>query len=311
MKPIYAKPPLGSRAAFQVREDYFDVLDTKWHYHSEYELAFIDYPHGKRIAGNSVAVFDQGDLVLYGPQLPHAWQHATTTDTDTATLPNAGLSYSAIVVHFSESCFGQSFFSIPEMADITALLRKSSRGLHITGDTRRRILRLMKKLVNRTGSQRVILLLQILELLAASDEYTLLTSVGDWDNLNEHDAVRMSAIYEYIIQHFTEDITLEDVAARAHISTSAFCRYFKARTKRTLKQFINELRINLACQLLEENRLSITQVCFEAGYNNISNFNRRFKEIKGITPQQYRLNILGVYHNTYKSSPIASTNRHS
>lgn len=301
MKPIYAKPPLGSRAAFQVREDYFDVLDTKWHYHSEYELAFIDYPHGKRIAGNSVAAFDQGDLVLYGPNLPHAWSHGPSPAEGIEPVYNAGLGYSAVVVHFSESCFGESFFTIPEMSGILSVLRKSERGLLITGDTRQRIVRLVKKLINKSGSQRVILLLQILELLASSDEYTLLSSGGYWNNLNEHDAVRMSSIYEYILQHFTQDITLDEVAARAHISSSAFCRYFKARTKRTLKEFINDLRINLACQLLEENRLSITQICFEAGFNNISNFNRRFKEIKGITPQQYKLNILGVHNNNHSA----------
>lgn len=306
MKPIYAKPPLGSRAAFQVRKDYFDLLDTKWHYHSEYELALINYPHGKRIAGNSIATFDQSDLVFYGPNLPHAWSHEPIAGEKSDTRYNGGLSHHAVVVHFNESCFGDSFFSIPEMNAIQAALRKSMRGIVVYGESRARIAQWMGQLVDNAGSKRVILLLQILEELATTSECALLSAAGYWDNLNDNDAVRMSGIYEYILQHFTKDIALEDIARQAHISPSAFCRYFKARTKRTLKEFVNELRINHACQLLEENQHSITQICFEAGFNNVSNFNRRFKEIKGITPQRYRMNIIGVHHST--NSQIALEN---
>ncbi|GAA4800627.1 AraC family transcriptional regulator [Olivibacter ginsenosidimutans] len=301
MKAIFAKPPLGSRATFQVRKDNFDILDTKWHYHAEYELAYIHYPYGKRIAGNSMATFEDGDLVFYGPNLPHAWSHEFVAEQKANTFGvNEEPAHYAIVVHFSESCFGESFFTIPEMSVIQLILKKSTRGIVVHGESRKRIAKWMIQLPDNVGSKRVILLLQILEELSITKEYNLLSSTGYWDNLNGHDAVRMSSIYDYIIQHFTKEIALEEIAARAHISPSAFCRYFKARTKRTLKEFINDLRINYACQLLEENRHSITQICFEVGFNNISNFNRRFKEIKGITPQQYRANILSLSHTDSK-----------
>src|SRR3546814_152487 len=191
------------------------------------------------------------------------------------------------------------------MGAIQTILRKSTHGLVIQGETRKRIVHQMNQLLDHTGSQRVILLLQILEELSATEEYTLLSSAGYWDNLNDHDAVRMSTIYDYILQNFTDEIVLDDIARQAHISPSGFCRYFKARTKRTLKEFVNDLRVNYACQLLEENQHNITQICFKAGFNNISNFNRRFKEIKGITPQQYRTNILGIHKNNMTpSSPV-------
>ncbi|TJZ60039.1 helix-turn-helix transcriptional regulator [Sphingobacterium olei] len=296
MKPIYAKPPWGSRAAFQVRKDYFDVLDTKWHYHSEYELAFIRYPYGKRIAGKSICTFENSDLVFYGPNIPHAWSHEQFSGKSEVQKHNAGLSNYAIVVHFSESCFGESFFSIPEMSAIQAVLTKSSRGLVVQGASKAKIADWMEQMVANTGSRRVVLLLQILEELAVAKELSLLSSAGYWDNLNDHDAIRMSSIYEYLIRNFTKDIALDEIAEQAHMSPSAFCRYFKARTKRTLKEFVNELRVNCACQLLEENRNSITQICFEVGFNNISNFNRRFKEVRGITPQQYRINIIGIHN---------------
>src|SRR5690606_32190198 len=151
MKPIYAKPPLGSRAAFQVRKDYFDVLDTKWHYHSEYELAYINYPHGKRIAGNSIATFEKGDLVFYGPNFPHAWSHEPIKEAGGKSY-NKGLLYDAVVVHFSESCFGDSFFAIPEMSAIQAMLKRSTRGLVVQGASRKRITQWMNELVDDTGS---------------------------------------------------------------------------------------------------------------------------------------------------------------
>jgi len=300
MKPIFAQPPLGSRAAFQVRKDYFEVLDTKWHYHSQYELAYIHYPHGKRIAGNNISTFEEADLVFYGPNLPHAWSHAQASGEEEVSSYNKGLTHWAIVVHFNESCFGESFFTIPEMNAIQAILKKSTWGIVLHGASRKRIAQWMTQLLDQTGSRRVILLLRILEEMSVTKEYSLLSSAGYWDDLNDNDVVRMSGIYDFIIQNFTREITLKEIAARAHISSSAFCRYFKARTKRTLKEFINDLRINYACQLLEENQHNITQICFESGFNNISNFNRRFKEIKGITPQQYRTNILNIHHNNLK-----------
>lgn len=296
MKPIYAKPPLGSHSVFQVRKDYLERLDTKWHYHSEYELAYVYYPHGKRIAGNSIASFEKDDLVLYGPNLPHAWLEMDKPEEAPAPGSNTGLLYHAIVVHFNSDCLGEGFFSIPEMGAVLDVLKKSTRGIVVSGNSRSRISVWMKELLEETGARRVILLLQILEELAGSKEYLLLSATGYWDNLNDHDAERMSTIYEYILQHFTQEISLNTIAAQAHISPAAFCRYFKARTKRTLKEFVNELRINYACQLLEENTRSISQICFEVGFNNISNFNRRFKEMKGVTPQQYKASIIGFYH---------------
>jgi len=287
MKPIYAKPPVGSRAAFQVRIDPLKSLDTKWHYHSEYELTYIHYPQGKQLVGNSINNFTNDDLVLFGPNLPHAWVHE-------GELPQNEDSY-ALVIHFTDDCLGKSFFSIPEMYNISLLLEKSKRGLSITGGARKKVAELMHQMNVKDGAERVILLLQVLNELAQSSEYSLLSSAGYWEVLNNYDVVRMNAIYEYIIDNFKKDIQLNDIAEQANMSAPAFCRYFKARTKKTFKEFVNDLRINYACKMLEENKISISQISFEAGYNNISNFNRRFKEIKKITPQQYKNELFNIY----------------
>ncbi len=295
MKPIYAKPPIGNRTAFQIRKDYLDVLDTKWHYHAEYELTCIKYPQGKRIAGKSISLFDELDLVFFGPNIPHAWStEHSKNDMEVLQAGNQQDTY-AIVVHFSKACFGETFFSIPEMASIMGVLELSNRGVLIQGKSRERIVEWMEEMLLCSDAMRVIILLKILHELSNSHEISLLSSAGYWTNINDHDTIRMSSIYEFIMNNFKNEIDLEEISSKAHMTPSAFCRYFKARTKKTMIEFINELRVNYACQLLEENTSSITQICFEAGFNNTSNFNRRFKFIKGITPQQYKSNIQHIY----------------
>ncbi|MFZ4260462.1 AraC family transcriptional regulator [Sphingobacterium sp. HJSM2_6] len=295
MKPIYAKPPIGNRTAFQIRKDYLDVLDTKWHYHAEYELTCIKYPSGKRIAGKSISLFEELDLVFFGPNLPHAWSSESAIGESKAiectTVPHPY----AIVVHFSKSCFGDSFFSIPEMTSILGVLELSNRGVLIQGASRKKIVDLMEEMLDCSDAFRVINLLKILDEISKSQDVSLLSSAGYWTNINDHDTIRMSSIYEFIMNNFKNEIDLEEISSKAHMTPSAFCRYFKARTKKTMIEFINELRVNYACQLLEENTRSITQICFEAGFNNTSNFNRRFKFIKGITPQQYKSNIQHIF----------------
>ena len=146
----------------------------------------------------------------------------------------------------------------------------------------------MNEMLDTTTQQRVIRLLQILDLLSSSEDYELLSTEGYWENLTAADRARMDLVYEYILNNFTEEISLAKVSAIANISVPAFCRFFKLRTKKTFKQYINELRVNYACKLLNETNNSIAQICYESGFNNLSNFNRQFKEIKGSTPAIHR-----------------------
>jgi len=276
MKPILAKRP-----GFQVREDRFDCLDSSWHYHEEYEFTFIDYPAGKRIIGNHVDTFKEKELVMLGPNLPHAWRHVDGVEDKT-------IAARSIALHFSESCFGERFFSLPELHGIHDILKKSKRGMLIKGQTRQKISEWMNEMLDTTTQQRVIRLLQILDLLSSSEDYELLSTEGYWENLTAADRARMDLVYEYILNNFTEEISLAKVSAIANISVPAFCRFFKLRTKKTFKQYINELRVNYACKLLNETNNSIAQICYESGFNNLSNFNRQFKEIKGSTPAIHR-----------------------
>ncbi|MDZ4807100.1 MAG: AraC family transcriptional regulator [Bacteroidota bacterium] len=280
MKPILAKRP-----GFQVREDRFDYLDSSWHYHEEYEFTFIDYPAGKRIIGNHVDTFKEKELVMLGPNLPHAWRHIDGVEDKT-------IAARSLALHFSESCFGERFFSLPELHGIHTVLKKSKRGMLIKGQTRQKISEWMNEMLDTTTQQRVIRLLQILDLLSSTEDYELLSTEGYWENLTAADRARMDLVYKYILNNFTEEISLPKVSAIANISVPAFCRFFKLRTKKTFTQYINDLRVNYACKLLIETNNSIAQICYESGFNNLSNFNRQFKEIKGSTPAIHRKSFL-------------------
>lgn len=283
MKPIFAKPPQRNRAAFQVREDVLEQLNTPWHFHEEYELTLIDYPSGKRIIGNDVDTFETQDLVLLGPNLPHSWKNLQTTETKKPR---------AIVIHFTTECFGNKFFFIPEMESISHLLERSCRGILITGQTKKEIVEWMEEMLFIDGAQRIIFLLKILDKLTKSSDLSLLVSAGYWESVNLTDGKRMNSIYEYILNNFTKDISLTEIANLANISIPAFCRFFKLRTKKTFKEYLIELRINYACKLLVEKNLSVSQISSESGFNNLANFNRQFKEIKSVTPVQYRKEFL-------------------
>lgn len=280
MKPISAKRP-----GFQVREDRLDYLDSTWHYHEEYEFTFIDYPAGKRIIGNHVDTFKEQELVMLGPNLPHAWRHI-----DGAEKPT--IAARSVVIHFSEYCFGDRFFSMPEMNPIAIILEKSKRGILISGQSRQLISTWMNEMLSDSSSKRIVKLLQILDLLATSSDCKLLSSEGYWENLTVADRARMNLVYEYILNNFTRDIDLKQVASIASISIPAFCRFFKLRTKKTLTQYVNELRVNYACKLLAETNNSVAQIGYESGFNNLSNFNRQFKEIKQCAPAAYRKDFL-------------------
>jgi len=138
------------------------------------------------------------------------------------------------------------------------------------------------------GPSRLIELLTLLEMLATTEEYRLLASPGFVQKYNSSGTERMTLVYDYIMNHFKEDIRLEEVAAIANMTGPSFCRFFKACTRKTFSRFLNEIRIGFACKLLQEGHFSIAEICYESGFNNLSNFNRQFKKIMEESPLEYR-----------------------
>ncbi|WP_153801086.1 AraC family transcriptional regulator [Foetidibacter luteolus] len=282
MRPILRKVDIGYDASFSIREDIYPYLYNHWHYHPEVELTLIRKGTGVRLVGDSMEQFDDGDLILLGANLPHMWR------SDAAYfkgLPD--LHIEAIAIHFREDFWGSDFLNLPELRGIRELLQKSKRGLKITGKAKQTVSAKMEAALNATGVQRIEYLLGMLNVIAACTDSLSLSSAGFGKTYDLQNTDKINLIYTYTFNNFQQKISIQEAAAAANISPHSFCRYFKTRTLKTYWQFVQEVRIGYACRLLIENKLGVSQICFNCGYNNLSNFNRQFKAVTGKTPLQY------------------------
>jgi AraC-like DNA-binding protein len=277
MKPHIQKLPLSEQSSFVADTFITPYFETPWHYHAEYELVLIIQGKGKRFIGNHVADYEAGDLTFLGPNLPHLFRKE-----------EAQAAGGSLVIHFKEEFIGREFSQIPEMQKIRLLFQKSRMGLQINGHTRQVVTDKMHQMLALQGMERLICLLHTLSVLANSAEYELLSSpeiIGQ----NGNDSDRLDKVFNYVMANFKEEIQLEEVAEIANMSYSGFCRYFKNRTKKNFSHFVNEIRIGYACKRLMESESSISNICFESGYNNMTNFNEQFKKIVKCTPYQFQL----------------------
>jgi len=289
MKPYLEKVTPQVNCSFNVKLYILPYINTPWHYHPELEITFILKSTGRRIVGDSVEQFSSGDMVLSGSNLPHVWinekKYYQKDSKEQARV---------LVVHFKKDCFGTMFFNIPEAAAIEKLFIKSHRGLKIIGSTRENIAENLLQLQSTKGFPRVIQFFTILHKISQSSDYEFLASECFWQKYPITTDARMSAIIEYITQHFTEPITLSQISSIAGMTQNSFCRYFKTLTKKTFCEFLNDLRIRYACKLLQTDNISVTKAAFECGYNNLSHFNRQFKLITGQTPSNFQ-RLIGNY----------------
>jgi AraC-like DNA-binding protein len=282
MKPILRKVSVHGGHSFSVREDILPYLYNHWHYHPEAELTLIRKGRGTRLVGDHMERFADGDLVLLGPNLPHMWRN--DADYFQARSP---LHIEAVAIHFHENFWGDAFLQLPEMEPIRQLLKQARRGIRINGTAREQLSGQMEEMLQASGTQRITILINLLTAIAATTEKSPLSSLGFVQEYNLQRTDKINEIYHYTFSNFTNPISIEAVAKAVHISPHSFCRYFKTRTSKTYFEFLAELRIGYACKLILENEMSVAQVCYSSGFNNVANFNRKFKELTGRTPLQY------------------------
>ncbi|MEJ7676676.1 MAG: AraC family transcriptional regulator [Segetibacter sp.] len=278
MKPHIQKLPLSEHSSFVADKFITPYFETPWHYHDEFELVLIIQGKGKQFIGNHVCDYQEGSLSFLGPNLPHSFRKE-----------EAHALGGSLVIHFKEAFLGKQFNMIPEMQKIKLLFERSRMGIQIYGQTRQIIIDKMNDMLELQGIERLIWLLSILSILADSNEYQLLSS-PEISGQNNKDSDRLNKVFDYVMTQFKEEIQLEEVAKIANMSYSGFCRYFKNRTKKNFSLFVNEIRIGYACKRLMESEISISNVCFESGFNNMTNFNEQFKKIIKCTPYQFQRN---------------------
>lgn len=239
-----------------------------WHYHPEYELTLILEGSGKRIVGDSHAYFSPGDLVLLGPNLPHTWVSETSS--------------AAVVIQFTEAFIG-GLTQYAECDRIRKVLARSAQGLHFPGKTAVR--RAIEKLPGSKGVGRITGLLDVLQALTGG---VALASPYFQPAFGKKAEGRINKVFRYIDQHFCEEMPLARVASMIGLSESAFCKFFKRTTGRTFSEYVADIRIGHACQLLNETDDTISGIAWRSGFESLTYFNRVFLKKKGMRPREFR-----------------------
>lgn len=283
MKAVECRLPKEFDKSFIVFRERGCFFPVPWHYHPEYELVLVTKSTGRRMVGDHIGYFNEGDLVLMGPMLPHVWvndnEYINGSNKDAAD---------AIVVQFVEDFLGEKFLQIPEIEGLKKILELSNSGLEIKGNTRKRINALMMQMPDASGLQRLSLLFAIFDLLANTKEYQLLASPVFINSTTHHISGRFNNITEYIMRNFDNNISLNEVATVANMATTTFCNFFKEHYRVTFMEYVTEIRIGHACKLLSDSTKNIVEAAYESGFNNLANFNRQFKKLKNMTPTEYR-----------------------
>jgi AraC-like DNA-binding protein len=282
MKPQLHKLPIESDASFLFKVLELDYFTNPWHLHKEFELVLIDRSKGTRFIGDNVSSFEDGDLCLIGSNIPHLYRNS-----EEYYSKKSKVSARSVFVHFTMDFLGNHFFDLPEMKLVNKLLQKSSLALEIQGLTKKYVSSKFHNMITENSPQRLISLLEILIRMSGSNDLKPLLSSG-FSASTSGDSEKINKVFEFIMNNYTEEIYIQNIASKLNMSVAAFSRYFKHHTRKTFSDYVTEIRIGHACRMLMENNYSISEISYHSGFDNLSNFYRHFKKITGIIPKEYR-----------------------
>lgn len=284
MKPIFEKINKPDDQSFHFEEVTRTYFPDPWHFHPEIEILYVKDARGTKYIGDSISLFNSGDVVIIGSDTPHVWESAP----EYSDINNDQMS-TALVILFTEEIISKPFMHIPEFNKINQFLIDSKRGIQFSNKTRINLINQIEGLSSRSGMDKIIGLLQILNTMSTSRDIKYLSAPNYKQlTINSEDKDRIESIYRYVILNYSNKIYLHDIASKVNLTSHSFCRYFKSRTGKAFSTFVNEVRIGNSCKMIIEDKESISQICYASGFNYLSNFNRQFKKIKGMTPSQFQ-----------------------
>ncbi len=283
MKIMHEQLSFNNSSSFKIKWDDFPHFTFPWHFHSEFEIVYVIESFGKRFIADHIGQFKAGDLVLLGSNLPHFWKN---DELFYKNDPRYGVK--AVVIHFPKDFFKDQISNYPEFYRIKELLQRASRGISFNLSVSKVVGPQLKKLLKLDGLERTLKFINILNDLALSDQYTLLASNSYMPNEVDWSGNRLDRVLYLVNAGYKKPIRLEEIADDIGMNANAFSRYFKDKTGKSFSQFIIELRVGYACKLLTEGKLNVTQVCYESGFNNLSNFNRQFRRITNYSPSEFQ-----------------------
>lgn len=247
-----------------------------WHYHPEYELVYVEATAGIRHVGQHISRYIGSDLVLIGPNIPHLnFDYGVETE------------YNQIVVQLRDHFLGDALRQTPEFESIQALFQRAACGISFEGRTKELVAAKLRSMGELSYFEQLLCLLEVFQLLSVSEEGTELNDRDTSVKLFLNDKIRMGAVYKYIHAHYNENPDVKTVAANVHLSTAAFCRYFRRQTNMTFTDFVNQYRITQAQTLLLQEK-TVSETCYEVGFESLSYFNRLFKKLTGENPGEFK-----------------------
>lgn len=289
MRPNRLTVPQTDDRSFDVRHERLAYFTNPWHFHPELELNFVVAGTGTRFIGQRVERFEGGEIVLLGSNLPHYWKN------DAAYYhPESPKQAEAIVVRFAPDFAGTGFFDLPETRAIPALFARAAGGLKLLEPLRGRVAAALHRLPGQPQFEQLVALLRLLHDVATSEAVEVVSPhfVPSPLFLKHND--RLSRIIGHLVEHFAQPLNLPDLANLAHMNPAALCRFFKTQTGQTLTQFLTDLRLRYACELLATGGESVAEVGFQAGFENPSHFIQTFRKRHRQTPSAYRRHHVGT-----------------
>ncbi len=278
--------PNGSYGFIRYLEHGVPSALVRWHYHDEYELHLICASSGKVFVGDYIGQFAPGHLVLTGPRVPHNWV--------SMDLPDEGIKLRDMVIQFRHPPMESLIGTIPELKPIAPLLSRAGHGIEFFGmseQARQRFVRIRES----GGLARFTEFLTLLGELAENGNYRLLSTAPMQSSEDDASLERIGTVINFIVENYSKQLSMRELARQIDMSERMFTRFFRTATGNSFTDFVNRLRVNKACQLLMETERYVTNICYDAGFNNVANFNRRFLELKGMTPKQFRQQASGRF----------------
>lgn len=277
MKVLPFKIPKPEKGSLYIQVDVGKTFYDKLHQHQEFQISCIVEGEGTYIIGDCVGAFKPNDIFVLGENLPHVFKNDLTVKKEAAMIS----------LFFSKHAYGTGFFEFPEFEHLHKIFSAASLGFKVLSN-KKELSKLLKGIIKAPKFRQFTSFLEILNLIASAEIITL-SSLINLKKYDGNEGKRMSAIFKYTMDNFQKEISLQEIAAVANMTSNAFCRYFKQRTSKTFVNFLIDIRIGHACQLLTRNNdLNITEISYKSGFNNLANFNRKFRAIKGVTPSEYR-----------------------
>ncbi|CAL2095197.1 AraC family transcriptional regulator [Tenacibaculum sp. 190524A02b] len=277
MKVLPFKIPKAKNIGLIYQEDKGAFFYDKLHQHEEIQICYIVKGEGALVVGDSVNEYVSGDVLVIGGNQPHVFK------SDITNIKNSFM----ISLFFTRESFGDVFFQLDDFKELGIFFDNAKTSFKVLNN-KQKLMNYFKKISKGDDFDRFIIFMKILRVMINSDIERLSTFLYT-KKYTDNEGKRMGNVMDYTLTNYDKKIDLEEVADVANMTPNAFCRYFKQRTNKTYFTFLNEIRVEKACKLLQNREFLITEISEKSGFKNISNFNRKFKEIKGVTPSEYRL----------------------